>query len=352
MAELLHINEDFTEMNKFVLRQSCFLFLTATIWGIAFVAQSVGLDYVGAFTFNAVRSLIGSIVLIPCIVFLNRLKSSSGTSFSTTRRAARAPLQRHNSTARACASKTSGKITSDNKHTGSDDTKTLLKGGVLCGIILCIASNLQQFALNYTTVAKAGFITSLYIIIVPILGIFLHKKAGLKIWLAVFIALTGMYLLCSKGDKFTLQRGDLYLLGSAFVFSLHILTIDHFSPKTDGVKLSCIQFFVCSLLSGVGMIIFEKPNIGSILDAWLPIIYAGILSCGVAYTLQIVGQNGMNPTIASLILSLESVVSLIAGWIILGQKLSAKELGGCALVFAAIILAQVPVKSFRIQLYD
>lgn len=297
-------------MNKFVLRQSCFLFLTATIWGVAFVAQSVGLDYVEPFTFNAVRSLIGAVVLIPCIAFLNTLKGS-------------------------------GTIAAQTKDL--DDNMTLLKGGVLCGIILFTASNLQQFALKYTTVAKAGFITSLYIIIVPVLGIFLRKKIGLKIWLAVFIALAGMYLLCAKGDKFALQIGDLYLLASALVFSFHILTIDYFSPKTDGVKMSCIQFFVCSILSGVSMVIFEHPNIHSILGAWLPIIYAGAFSCGVAYTLQIVGQNGMNPTIASLILSLESVVSLIAGWMILGQKLSARELGGCALVFSAIILAQAPL---------
>lgn len=301
-------------MNRFILRQSCFLFITATIWGVAFAAQSVGLDYVEPFTFNAVRSLIGSIVLIPCIAFLNRLNGNGNNAQSAVRK----------------------------KHTDIKNNRTLLTGGVLCGIILFTATNLQQFALKHTTVAKAGFITGMYIIIVPVLGIFLHKKAGLKVWIAVFIALAGMYLLCSKGDKFTLQSADLYLLASAFVFSLHILTIDYFSPKADGVKLSCIQFFVCALLSGAAMMIFENPNIYSILDAWLPIIYAGAFSCGVAYTLQIVGQKGMNPTIASLILSLESVVSLIAGWIILGQNLSGKELCGCALVFLAIILAQVP----------
>ncbi len=297
-------------MNRFVLRQSCLLFLTAAIWGVAFVAQSVGLDYVEPFTFNAVRSLIGSIVLIPCIALLNRLKRS-GTDAAGTKRADFNP-------------------------------KTLLKGGILCGAILFAASNLQQVALQYTTVAKAGFITGMYIIIVPVLGIFLHKKAGLKVWLAVFISLTGMYLLCSKGDAFTLQAGDVYLLGSAFVFSVHILTIDYFSPKTDGVRLACIQFFVCGLLSGIGMFLFENPNLYSILDAWLPILYAGVFSCGVAYTLQIIGQKGVNPTVASLILSLESVVSLIAGWLILGQNLSGRELCGCVLVFLAILLAQIP----------
>lgn len=297
-------------MNKFIVRQSGLLFLTAFIWGVAFVAQSAGMDYVGPFTFNAVRSLIGGVVLIPCIGFLNHLKK---------------------------------KEKSQNRE---EKRKDLLTGGISCGVLLFIASNFQQFGIQYTSVGKAGFITALYIIIVPVLGIFLHKKAGIKVWIGVVFALCGLYLLCMKeslgGQNFSLQKGDFLVLMCAFVFSFHILVVDFFSARADGVKMSCIQFFVCGVLSAVCMFLFEQPQWSLILAAWLPILYAGVMSCGVAYTLQIVGQRGMNPTIASLILSLESVVSVLAGWVLLQETLSRRELAGCLLMFIAIILAQLP----------
>lgn len=298
-------------MNKFVIRQSLLLFLTATIWGVAFVAQSVGMDYVGPFTFNAARNLIGGIVLIPCIALLGKINSrieEKGAAENTTK---------------------NGK-------------KTLLAGGISCGVLLFVASNLQQIGIQYTTVGKAGFITAMYIVLVPILGIFFRKKAGLRIWIAVVMAAAGLYTLCMTDGGFSLQRGDFLVLLCALAFSVHILVIDYFAPKVDGVKMSCIQFFVCALLSGIGMLLFEEPDMALILQAWVPVLYAGVLSCGVAYTLQIVGQKGMNPTVASLILSLESVVSVIAGWLILGQSLSARELAGCGLMFAAIVLVQLP----------
>ncbi len=163
----------------------------------------------------------------------------------------------------------------------------------------------------------------------------------MKVWLSVMLAVVGLYLLCIK-DGFAIGRGDFLVLLCAVVFSVHILVIDYFSPKVDGVRMSCIQFFVCGLLSGIGMLIFEKPDLSTILQAWMPILYAGVMSCGVAYKLQIVGQKDMDPTIASLILSLESVISVLAGWLILGQKLTARELVGCVVMFAAIILAQLP----------
>ena len=194
----------------------------------------------------------------------------------------------------------------------------------------------------YTSVGKSGFITAMYIVLVPVLGIFLKKKAGIKIWCSVAIAVGGLYLLCMTDSGFSIQKGDLLLLLGAVIFSFHILTIDYFSPKVDGVKMSCIQFFTCGILSMVGMFLFEQPQIGAIFQAWMPIVYAGVLSCGVAYTLQIVGQKGMNPTVASLILSMESVISVIAGWLILHQKLSGRELLGCVLMFVAIILVQLP----------
>lgn len=302
-------------MNKYTLRQSMLLLLTAAIWGVAFVAQSVGMDYVGPFTFNAVRSLLGGIVLIPCIVLLKRINAGSKDTAGVAECESGDPVGQR---------------------------KVLLTGGVACGVLLCIASNLQQFGIMYTSVGKSGFITAMYIVLVPVLGIFLKKKAGIKIWCSVAIAVGGLYLLCMTDSGFSIQKGDLLLLLGAVIFSFHILTIDYFSPKVDGVKMSCIQFFTCGILSMVGMFLFEQPQIGAILQAWMPIVYAGVLSCGVAYTLQIVGQKGMNPTVASLILSMESVISVIAGWLILHQKLSGRELLGCVLMFAAIILVQLP----------
>lgn len=329
-------------MKKTSLRSPLLLLLTAVIWGVAFVAQSVGMDYVGGFTFNCVRSIIGGAVLIPCIFFLDRWKArdakgkDSGTApgeGSATGMTAGVQKSAADSAEKSAAGATAEEKKAQNK--------TLLIGGICCGVALCIASNLQQFGIKYTTVGKAGFITAMYIIIVPVIGIFLKKTTGLRIWISVLLAVGGLYLLCMT-EGFSIAFGDLLVLLCAVMFSVHILVIDYFSPKVDGVRMSCIQFFVSGILSGVAMLIFEQPDLGAILQAWMPILYAGVMSCGVAYTLQIVGQKDMDPTIASLILSLESVVSVLAGWVILGQKLSSKELFGCVLMFAAIILAQLP----------
>ena len=294
------------------LKNSLLLLLTATIWGVAFVAQSVSMDYIGGFTFNAIRNIIGAITLVPVILIFSKQNPAADQN----------PADRQKA------------------------RKTLITGGICCGILLCLASNFQQFGIKYTTVGKAGFITACYIIIVPIIGIFLTKKCSPFIWIAVLLSLGGLYLLCiSPGEGFSIGKGDTLVLICAVVFSFHILTVDHFSPLVDGVKMSCIQFLVCGILSGIPALIFENPNITNILQAWMPILYAGILSCGVAYTLQIVGQKGMNPTVASLIMSLESCISVIAGWLILGQNLSSREIFGCVLMFGAIMLAQLPQKS-------
>lgn len=290
------------------LKNSLLLLLTATIWGVAFVAQSVGMDYVGGFTFNMARSLIGSAVLLPVIWFMGRNSSKKAKEAQ-----------------------------------GSSSRKDLLWGGLACGILMCLASNFQQFGIKYTTVGKAGFITACYIVLVPILGLFLKKKCSPFIWLAVAMSVAGLYLLCIT-DGFSIGKGDILVLICAVLFSFHILVIDYYSPKVDGVKLSCIQFLVCGILSGIPALIFEKPEMCAVLTAWQPILYAGVMSCGVAYTLQIIGQKNMNPTVASLILSLESCISVLAGWVILGQQLSAREITGCVIMFAAIILAQLPQK--------
>ena len=297
-------------MKSFNWKNPAMLLLAAFIWGSAFVAQSVGMDYVGPLTFNCVRSIIGGVVLIPCIFLLERLKS---------------PEER----ARAVE---------------ESDRKTLLAGGVSCGIVLCAATSMQQFGMQYTSVGKAGFITALYIVIVPVLGLFFGKRCGLKIWLGVCIALVGFYLLCMTGG-FALERGDLYLLCCSLLFSFHILVIDHFSPLVDGVKMSCIQFLVSGVLSGAAMLLFETPSIAGIVAGAGPILYAGVLSSGVAYTLQIIGQKNYNPTVATLLLSLESVFSVLTGWLVLHQKLSPREIAGCVLIFAAVILAQLPEKA-------
>lgn len=221
--------------------------------------------------------------------------------------------------------------------------KTGLAGGICCGVILFVASSFQQFGIARTTVGKAGFITALYIILVPLFGIFLKRKIPWSLWVSVALATAGMYLLCMTGGA-GVNLGDLYVFICAICFSFHILVIDYFSPKGDGVVISCAQFFTAGIISWIMTAVFETPDPGSIMAAWAPILYAGVMSCGVAYTLQVVGQKNTDPVLASLILSLESAFSLIAGWVILGQKLSPKELGGCALVFGAIILAQVPTK--------
>lgn len=284
------------------------LLLTAFIWGVAFVAQSVGMDYIGPFTFNCIRSIIGGLVLIPLVFFLHKTDKKK-----------------------------------QNKEEIKDYKKNTLIGGICCGVFLCAASCFQQFGLMETTVGKAGFITALYIIIVPILGFFAGKKIAPIIWGSSVIAVIGFYMLSISGQV-SISRGDILVLICAVLFSFHILVIDYFSPRGDGVTISCIQFLTCGIICGILMFVFENPQIGDILAAYIPLLYAGVMSCGVAYTLQIVGQKNMDPTVASLILSLESVFSALAGWIILGQSLSTRELIGCALVFAAVLLAQMPQK--------
>ena len=297
------------EESRLKLRNSLLLLLTATIWGVAFVAQSVGMDYVGPCTFLFARSLIGGVVLLPVVAVLHKNGPSRAGETPEDKRQAR---------------------------------RILLIGGVCCGAALCAADLMQQIGLLHTTVGKSGFLTACYILIVPLINLFFfHRRCSRLVWGGIALAVVGMYFLCLT-DGLQVNIGDLFTLLCAVLFSVHILVIDHFSPLTDGVKMSCIQFFVSAALAAVGMFLFEKPSLGAILAAWKPVLYAGALSSGVGYTLQIIGQRGMNPTVASLIMSMESVISVLAGWVLLGQALTARELFGCALMFAAIVLAQLP----------
>lgn len=312
-------------MNSVRIRNSILLFITAAIWGCAFVAQSVSMDYIGPYTMNGIRSLIGGFVLVPLVIIREHRKKRDTSITEADRK---------------------------------QENRMSVIGGICCGVILCIASMAQQIGICTTTVGKAGFITALYIILVPILGIFLGKKVGVKLGTGIVLSVVGLYLLCMAGNltmsgniildliaSLSLTKGDTLVLVCAFVFSFHILAVDYFSPKADGVKISCIQFFVSGILCCIGMFLFETPVLSDILAAYIPILYAGVMSCGVAYTLQIIGQKDLPPTLASLIMSLESVFSALAGWLILGQRLTGLELLGCILMFIAIILAQLPEKA-------
>lgn len=288
---------------KIQFRHSLLLLVTALIWGAAFVAQSVGMDYVGPYTFNAVRFLLGAVTLTPLVLVRRK--------------------------------------TAGFRHT-KEDRKLLLKSGILCGVALGISTNLQQLGILYTSVGKAGFLTALYIVLVPVMGIFVGRKAGVKVWAAVVLAMSGLYFLCMKGGDFSIGRGELLCILCAFGFTVQIYLIDRYSGKVDGVELSVLQFLVSASISGILMAAAgEQVTFQMLLDARVPILYAGILSCGVAYTLQIIGQRGLNPAIASLIMSLESPISVLAGFLVLRQVLSGRELAGCAMMAFAIILAQI-----------
>ncbi len=278
----------------------------AMIWGAAFVAQTVGMDYVEPFTFQAVRCFLASLVLLPVIAFMNKKGN-------------------------------------DKKPVTTAAKKNQLFYGALCGVVLFIACSLQQFGLKYVEAGKAGFITSLYIILVPIAGLLFGQKVKPWIWISVVLALSGLYLLCA-GDM-TVGKGELLVLGCSAAFTAHILIIDKVSSKLDGIRLSSMQFFVVGVISLIVMFFTETPDLHSILQCWLPICYAGILSAGVGYTFQIIGQAHTEPTVASLLMSLEAVFSMLFGWLLLNQKLFATELFGCGLVFIGVIIAQLPGKN-------
>ncbi len=311
-------------------KSNLLLLITSVVWGFAFVAQKAGTS-LEPFTYNGIRIMVGCISLLPVIAFFSKRKKLAGEHVVGDKMTGDAP---------SADTFASGSNTEERR---SD----LINGGIVCGILLAIASNLQQFGIYMNTDAgKAGFITSLYIVLVPVLGIFLKKKVGMRMWLCVLTGAIGFYLLsmAGKGDGFTLEKGDFFVLLCAIVFSLHILAVDHFSPRCDGVKLSCLQFFVAGVISIFCMFFFESPKMADILACWLPILYAGVMSSGVGYTLQILGQKGAEPSTASLIMSLEAVFAVLGGALIFRESLSFVEAIGCIVIFAAVIISQLPSK--------
>jgi drug/metabolite transporter (DMT)-like permease len=305
------------------IKSTFILTLTAAIWGFAFVAQRSSMEYVGPFFFNGARSLLGALTLLVFICLRDGLAGRKGV------RAASAPLPQ------APAFWTPG-------------NKKLVQGGALCGSVLFAASNFQQMGLVFTTASKAGFITALYIILVPIFGIFLRHRTHWNTWAAVLLAAVGLYCLCLT-ESLSIAPGDLVILVGAGFWALHILVIDHFAPRVDVVKLSCGQFLVCGFLSLIVMPFadayfagsFTLENVIAILPAML---YTGILSSGAGFTLQALGQRYANPAAASIIMSTEAVFGVMGGFLILGERLTRREGLGCVLMFAAVILAQLPVK--------
>ena len=311
-------------MKKNPLKGSALLVVGSFIWGTTFVAQSMGTNHLDAFGFNCIRNIIGVFALIPVLLWqlnterrkLNSVQVVEDCTFVHTIK--------------------------------STFTPELFLGGLLCGSALFFASNFQQLGIEYSTVGKSAFITTLYIVLVPLLGLFFKKKLSLQIWFGVILAMIGLYLLCMKDEAFVLTTGDIYLLLCAFFFTLQITAVDYFAPKVNCIALSMMQFLVAAIFSGIGMLFTGLPTINNILDALFPLLYAGVLSSGIAYTFQIIGQKHLAPTVASLIMSLESVFATLAGWIVLHEILSTKELIGCGLVFAAVILTQLPTKKEQV----
>lgn len=286
------------------LRGIVALMIGTVIWGSAFIAQSVGMDHIGPMTFQAARCLLGALFLVPVVFLFDKDKRQFFQNWKNPK---------------------------------------LWKAGIVCGAALFVAAGLQQVGLVYTTAGKAGFITAMYIVLVPILGVFLGKRPSPACLLSVGLAVVGLYLLSCMGST-GINIGDICMLGGALGFAVQITLIDRMAGGLDGLRLNCIQALVCGLISAVFMFLTEEPHIQNILVCWLPIAYAGILSMGVAYSLQIVGQRHLEPTQASLIMSLESVFAALCGWLLLNETMTTWEMTGCALVFAAVILSQIPTK--------
>lgn len=285
------------------------LLLTAFIWGTSFVAQSVGMEEVEAFTFNGIRTLIGVVVLTPCILIRDKINTRD--------------------------------YDEQQRKVKKAADKKAMHYGVILGLVFFVASNLQQFAFKYSTSGKIAFVTALYMFFVPVLGLFIKKKVPLLTWICILGGFVGLYFLCIDPNNMgAINKGDFLAFLCAIVFAVHILLIEKFAPDVDGMKLSCVQFAVSGVISCGLMFVFETPELSAICSALPPLLYSGVLSCGVAYTLQIVGQKYTEATVASLLMCMESVFAVIAGAVILHEVLSGREIVGCIIMFAAIILSQ------------
>lgn len=296
------------------LKGNILLLTAAFVWGLSFIFQSKGIEKIPPLAFNGIRSLVGGIVLLPLIFFRDRHKLKNGLTIQKV-------------------------------------DKNLIWGGIICGVFLCIATTLQTVGMLETSPGKAGFITALYMIVVPIINLFRGKKPTALITVSVLTAISGLYFMCIPKGEFSLTKGDFLILCCAFVFAGHILAIDNFAPRVDGVKLACLQFFVCGVINIIWMFFDEIPSLQTIADAKIDIAYAGIMSCGIAFTLQIIGQKYTDPTSASILMSLESVFATLStvvfialGWELTGGALTGREILGCGLMFCAIVLIQIPDK--------
>lgn len=302
-----------------VFRSELFLVITAIIWGTSFVAQRIGMEHIGPFTFTAIRFLIGGLSLTSVILLMAKIGRKDNLK---------------------------DQLQEDKEERSKKD---LLMGGLACGVALFLGISFQQNGLQYTTAGKAGFITALYIVLVPILGFFLKKKAGKTVWIGLSLAVIGLYLLCVTED-FTIARGDLIVLIGTIFWAIHILIIDYFIPKVDGLKMSCIQFFTAGILSLIMSLFTETLELNAIINSIRPILYTGIVVVGIAYTFQILGQKGTDPTVSAIILSMESVFAVISGMILLKEVMSTKEIIGCILMFAAVIVTQIkPSKEEKVK---
>ena len=296
--------------NKTQFKGVIMLLLTAFVWGSSFVAQSVGMESIEAFTFNGIRTLMGAIVLVPFVLIKDCISTKKMTP----------------------AEKTTHKAT---------NRKTLIYGSVL-GVFLCIASNFQQFAFNYSESGKIAFITALYMFFVPLLGLIFRKKVPVLTWICVAVGFVGLYFLCIDPNNLgAINFGDILTFICAIFFAVHILLVEKLAPDVDGVKLSCVQFFVSGTISCILMFIFESPDVGAIGTAIVPLLYSGVMSCGFAYTFQIIGQKYTEATVASLLMCMESVFGVLCGALILHETLTGREIIGCVIMFAAIIVSQV-----------
>lgn len=301
-----------TEEKKNTFKGILSLTICALIWGTAFVAQAIGAEFADPFALNWARSLLSTAFLI-CLVY--------------------------------CIDKYQGKIFSLFGTNDSIKKNQLVKGGVLSGVMLTAASFFQQFGIMHTSVGKAGFITALYIVLVPLMAFIVFKRKITKLQaLSVLVAIVAMYFI-SITEELSISQGDFFVLICAFFFTSQILCIDYYSEGVDGIRFSMFMFATCTIINAVLMFVFESPNFNLLLKGWAPILYLGVASSGIAYTLQIIGQQYCSPLLACMLMSLESVFALVSGWIILGQVMSGREIFGCCLLMGAIVMAQLPSKN-------